>query len=105
MTLSSEQINMLMMCGRFNFPASKCIIQLDIARADVPEFTNQFNDHNSEIRRAYEKGKINTEFEIMEKLAAKVEEAREGSDEAAKALNSMRRYQQINEHLNEIFGL
>lgn len=78
---------------------------LEIDRHDIPEFINQFEDHTSPIRIAYEQGRVKTEFEIMEKLATKVEEAREGSDEAAKALNNMRKYQGINEHLNEIFGL
>lgn len=105
MTLSSDQLDILMICGRFNFPASKCIIKLEINRTQASEFIQLFEDHSSDIRQAYEKGKIETEFEIMEKLVAKVEDGKEGADEAAKALNSMRKYQALNEHLNEVFGL
>lgn len=105
MQLSDEQINELMICGRFNFPASKCLIQLNISRADAPEFVALFNDSFSLIRQAYEKGKINTEFDIMKALEDKVHFGGEGADEAAKALISMRNHQQINEVLNEMYGL
>lgn len=105
MNLSDEQIQELMICGRFNFPASKCIIQLGISQADATEFVQHFNNKFSPLRQAYEKGKINTEFDIMKALEEKIHFGGEGADEAAKALQSMRKYQQINEITNEMFGL
>lgn len=105
MTLSENQIQELMICGRFNFPATKCIIQLGISKNDAPDFILQFADMFSLLRQAYEKGKINTEFEIMTALENKVHDGGEGADEAAKALGSMRKYQKIDELLSEMYGI
>ena len=105
MILTPEQNELLMACGKFNFPVSKCIIKLDIPENEADEFTIDFENPFSEISKSYEKGKIDTEFEIMEKLLAKIEEGGEGADEAAKALNSMRKYQTYNELLKEHFNL
>lgn len=103
MVLSEDQISELMLCGRFNFPASKCIIKLGLSRNDAPQFLAEFNDRFSATRQTYEKGKIATEFEIMEALETKVATGGEYADEAAKALNSLKRYQHMNELLNEMF--
>jgi hypothetical protein len=105
MVLTDEQWELLMICGRFNFPLSKCLVQLSIPEHQADEFTSHFNDHFSDIRQAYEMGAIKTEFDIMSALEDKVHGGGEGADEAAKALGSMRRYQKINEQLNEMYGL
>lgn len=105
MILTETQTNQLIKCGQFNFSATKCAIKLDIPHAQHAEFIMHFENYDSKIRKMYEMGKINTEFEIMEALEAKIHDGGEGCDEAAKALNTMRKNQTYNEQLKEYYNL
>lgn len=105
MIITDQLIEDIIIYGRMHISPRKICIMLDLYGQDEKDLISMFNDPDSKIYRAYEKGKIIKDKEIMESLEAYITDGKENAGEAAKALGEMRKRQELNELTKDLFGV
>jgi hypothetical protein len=105
MVITKEQLETIKIIGRYKMPPEKVMVILDIPRRFRAEFLELFNDPESEIRLAWERGSSVAEFENMESLDKVVKDSSEGAGDAAQALSSLRFRQSTEQLRKDLFGV
>ena len=90
MTYTEEQLKKMIHMGILGYPVEKCINILDIESKDESQFISDFNSPQSELAKAYQKGKDKGEYQIDMKLYQK---ATEGDMKALQKYEERKAYQ------------
>lgn len=72
MAYTEEQLKKMVHMGILDYSCEKCINVLDIE--DEKQFTNDFSNQNSEIYKAFKKGKDKSDYAIDLKLFEKAKD-------------------------------
>lgn len=105
MNITDDILEEITIYGRMHITPKRICIMMDLNGEDESQLLKLFNDPESEVSRAYEKGKIKKDVEIMESLEAYISSGGENSGEAAKALGEIRKRQELNELRKDLFNV
>jgi len=90
MEYSEEVLKKMVHMGILGYPVEKCINILDVEPKDEKQFTEDYNNSESELAKAYQKGKDKGEYQIDMKLYQK---ATEGDMKALQKYEERKAYQ------------
>lgn len=91
MTFDEDLLHQIRECGERNLdPRSICIL-LDLSKAESRILMLEFDNIDSDIRRAWEKGKLDKQKEIEDHLEGHVKAGGEGAGDAARSLGYLQR--------------
>ncbi len=91
--------------GARNLDARSMAIMLDLSKAQTRLFMAEFEDLDSDIRHFWEKGKLDKQKEIEEKLEAHATGGEEGSGDAARSLGYLQRKRHTDALKLDLFGI
>lgn len=104
MEITEEIISQVENYGARNYPV-RYILQLLCRTAEEKLFLkSEFDNPESEVSQARDRGFILHEADIDKKLEEKLEEGGEGAGEVAKALNFRRKGREMDDLKRELFG-
>lgn len=105
MTFDEDLLLQIRQCGERNMdPRSICIL-LDLSKAESRFLMLEFDNLDSDIRRAWEKGKLDKQKEIDDHLEGHVEAGGEGAGDAARSLGYLQRKRMGNALKLDLFGV
>lgn len=105
MEFDDKTLDMIRTFGGHNMDPRSICIRLELTKAESRFFMHEFQDPDSEIRHAWENGRIDKQMDIEGKLEGHVAVGGEGSGEAARALGYLQR-KKVNDALKyELFGV
>ncbi len=91
--------------GARSLDARSMAIMLDLNKAQTRLFIAEFDNLDSDIRHWWEKGRLDKQKEIEEKLEGHVDAGGEGSGEAARSIGYLQR-KRLNDALKlDLFGV
>lgn len=105
MNIGEQQLEDIRIWGRYNLPAEKMAILLELNKEERAEFLMRWNDPDDQIRLMWEQGRAKSEIEVMESLEHFSMKEEEGSGEAAKALGYVKSRQRINQLKSDLFNV
>jgi len=100
-----DQLKQIEIWGGYNLSAYRMAVMLSLTSIERTLFVEKFNDLNSSIRLAWEKGRTQADLDIMESLDTFAQKEEEGSGEAAEALGALKKRQTIIQLKKDLFGV
>ena len=85
-------------------PRSMCIC-LELTKTESDFFMLEFNNIESDIRRAWDRGRLDKQKEIEDALETNINAGGEGAGDSARALGYLQRKKMNDALKNELFGV
>lgn len=105
MEINQELLDQIEVYGSRNYPVSY-ILQLECRTIEEREFLKaEFANPLSEVNNAWKKGYVTHESQVDEYLEQALENPGEGAHDVAKALHFRRKNRDLDEMINEMFGV
>lgn len=105
MEITDNFLSQITYYGRYEYSIRQMAIMEDMSPAEEKVLEKEMEDPDSQVARAYEKGRLQARQEVIEHLEATVEKQEEGAGDAAKAIGYLRRRNKEDETRKELFGL
>lgn len=90
--------------GYYGFSKKHICILLELSASEEENLLKKFDDPNSDVSRAYEKGKVLSKKEALEKLANLTEDSQTAID-AMKEIGKIKYHEKIDDLKNDLFGV
>lgn len=105
MTFNEDLLHQIRQCGERNMDPRSICIRLELNKAEERFFMLEFDNPDSDIRRAWDNGRIDKQIEIDEHLEGHVQAGGEGCGEAARSLGYLQRKRMIDGLKFDLFGV
>lgn len=103
--ITQEFLYQVQECGLRQLDSRSIAILLELTPLQTRVFMQEFDNLDSEVRRYWEKGKLNKQQEIDGALENLVLSGEEGSGDAARALGYLQRKRQVDALKLDLFGV
>jgi hypothetical protein len=103
--ITTETLDQIKELAKYRHSIRQICLMLGLSREEEFILTNEYEDHNSDVRRAYDMGIAESEKEIDDSLLDQVKAGGEGSGEAASTLSYIRKKRTNNDLKRKLFGV